>query len=132
MLGYIWISKREWARHQRELNAAFKRASEAEQQLAAERQAKDWLVLQLASRVITKHGGYGLDHEPRVTTETAQAKPAGGFIREPTLDDEDRLDYYKKCYREKGLSEDAAVSVWEAEMRGETPKYPYEEAEMEQ
>lgn len=133
MLGYFWLSKREWARHQRELHAALKRASEAEQQLAAERQSKDWLLVQLTSRIVTKNGGYGLDHQPPepAPSLTRPANPRG-FIREPSDLDNAKLEYYKKSYREAGKSEEEAELIWEAEMRGEQPRYPYEEVEGEQ
>lgn len=125
----MWITRREWARHQRELQAALKRARHAEDALAAERQAKDWLVLQLASRVITKHGGYGLDHEaPSVEVAPHPQR----FTHEPTEADMAKLDYYRECYRQVGKTEEEADAIWEAEMRGEMPRYPYEELEAEQ
>lgn len=134
MFGYLWISKREWARHQRELSTALKRASDAENDLRAERQAKDWLTLQLSSRLVTKSGQYGLDHivPPRTTETTTTITPhPKRFTHEPTEIDFAKLEYYKECYRREGKSEDEAELLWEAEMRGESPVYPYEEMEAE-
>lgn len=130
-----WLSKRDLDRLERDLLHALQRAEKAEQALiderrradeliAGERQAKDYLTLQLASRVVTKHGGYGLEVEPKSAEPVAHPK---GFVREPTDHDFTRLDYYKQCYREAGKSEDEAETLWEAEMRGETVTYEYEQ-----
>lgn len=123
----MWVSRREWARHQRELQTALKRAEQAEKDLASERQSKDWLMLQLASRLVTKSGQYGLDHEPLVKRVESPRR----FVQEPSELDLARLEYYKQCFRNDGKSEDEAEALWEAEMRGETPFYPYELAEAE-
>lgn len=123
----MWVSRREITRLERELKNALQRADCAEERLQAERSSKDWLITQLTSRVITKHGGYGLDHEPNPLV-TTPAHPRG-FIREPTELDEVKLEYYKRCARERGLPEEDAVMKWESEMRGEMPTY---DAEQEQ
>ncbi len=104
------------------------RAISAEESLASERQAKDWLTLQLASRVVTKNGGYGLDHE-KPTPQIVEAIPVR--TKEPDEMDMARLDWYVKCYREAGHMdpETAAKDYWEAEMRGE---HPLTEVEREQ
>jgi hypothetical protein len=117
-----FVTKRELARLQRELSSAVKRAERAEDELKAERQAKDWAILQLTSRFVTKQGGYALDAEP---PQPAPSDPRG-FARLPTAEDEAKRDYYIQCYREAGRSEDEAVAIWEAEMRGERVTYPYE------
>ena len=130
-----WLSKRDLDRLERDLLHALGRAEKAEAALieerrradeliASERQAKDFLTLQLASRVITKHGGYGLEAEPKATEPASHPK---GYVREPNEQDAARLDYYKQCYREAGKSEDEAQAVWEAEMRGEAVTYEYEQ-----
>ena len=119
----------------RALDDALQRAIDAEKRLAeerkrlddlvaSERQSKDWLTLQLASRVITKHGGYGLDEKP-VPVE-AQPNPKG-FIREPTYEDDAKLEFYKQCAVNAGKSIEDAVDKWEAEMRGETIAYTDQE-----
>lgn len=123
MLGWHLVSKRELARLERELSHALKRAASAEQSLAAEREAKDRLVIELASRVVTKHGGYGL------TGPVAQVEPPPpnprGFTHEPSEIDLAKLEYYKQCARAAGRSELEAESIWEAEMRGEPVRYDY-------
>lgn len=131
MFGHLFVSKREWARHQRELHAALKRASDAEDRLDAERQSKDWIMVQLASRIVTKNGGYGLDHEQPERSPKPTPHPKA-WTHEPSETDLAKLEYYKKSYREAGKSEEEAELIWEAEMRGETPRYPYEELEVEQ
>lgn len=118
-----FVSRRELARLQRELNSAVKRAEDAERRLDSERASKDWAILQLTSRFITKQGGYGLDSEP---PQPAPPDPRG-FARLPTAEDEAKRDYYIQCYREAGRSEEEAVAIWEAEMRGERVTYPYEQ-----
>lgn len=123
----MWISRRELQRLERELSQALKRASEAEAELRRERAAKDTLVVQLASRVITKHGGYGLD-EPERPAPPPHPKR---FTHEPSETDLAKLDYYKQCYLQAGRPVEEAEAIWEAEMRGETPVYPYE-SEVEQ
>lgn len=125
-----FVSRRELARLERERNDAIKRAAAAENRLAAERASKDRLIVQLASRVVTKHGQYGLDHEPSATTQPVSPPPRT-FAREPTEVDTIRRDYYIKCYAEVGRSEDEAIALWEAEMRGDGVVYPYE-TEVEQ
>jgi hypothetical protein len=92
--------------------------------VASERQGKDWLTIQLASRVVTKHGGYGLDHEAPAKADAQPLHPKG-FIREPTELDYIRLEAYKKWAKEAGVdnAEDDAQARWEAEMRGETVAY---------
>lgn len=132
MFGYLWISKREWARHQRELNAALKRALDAEQRLEQERTTKDATILELTSRFLTKQGSYGLTVADKAQSPTAKTEQPNKFIREPTAEDEARLNYYKQCYKEAGRSEEEAEQIWEQEMRGEQPRYPYEESELEQ
>jgi len=110
-----WLSKREVARLERELNHALGRAEDAEKRLAEERARHDWQTLQLVSRVVTKHGGYGLE-------ETKPEPPAPhpkGFTHEPTQEDLDVLNFYKVCATEHGLSEEDAIKKWEARMRGE-------------
>lgn len=123
----MWITTRELRRLERELAQAVKRAEDAEDRLASERQAKDWLTLQLASRLATKHGGYGLDHLPPESQVDVKSPHPKGYIRDPDEIDTAKLEYYKKCYRDEGKSEDDAVKIWEAEMRGETPTYEYEQ-----
>ena len=120
-----WLSRRELARLERQLSHALRRASAAEEALAAERQSKDWLVTQLASRIVTKHGGDGLDHElpPKPVDHPKR------FTHEPSEVDLAKLEYYKQCARNAGKSEDDAVEKWEAEMRGEMPVYAFDEAE---
>ncbi len=91
------------------------RAVAAELALADERQRKDGLVIQLASRVITKHGAYGLEQEP----QPAPAPHPKGFARDPTPEDIDVLNFYKACAAEANQSEQSAIDRWEAHMRGE-------------
>ncbi len=113
----MWVTKRELARLERELARAIKRADEAEERLAAERQRHDWQSLQLVSRVVTKHGGYGLDE---IKTEPVEPKQhPKGFTHEPTQEDMDMLNFYKVCAADAGLDEQDAVRKWEAKMRGE-------------
>jgi hypothetical protein len=119
----MWITRRELARLERELKAARQRADDAERRLASERASKDWVILQLTSRFVTKQGLYGLDHEP----PTSPPPDPRGFTRQPTAEDEAKRDYYIKCYREAGRSEEDAVALWEAEMRNEPVVYPYEQ-----
>lgn len=130
-----WVSKTELARLERDLEIALQRAKDSEDRLAAERerldgivaserQGKDWLVVQLASRVVTKHGGYGLDHEPQPKPEARQHPK--GFTHEPSDLDLAKLEYYKQCYRQAGKPEEEAEKYWEAEMRGESPAVEYE------
>src|SRR5262249_39565656 len=110
-----WLTKREVARLERELKHALGRAKDAEERLSAERQRHDWQTLQLVSRLVTKHGGYGLE-------ETKPEPPAPhpkGFTHEPTQEDLDVLEYYKTCAEEAGLPEEKATEWWETRMRGE-------------
>jgi hypothetical protein len=123
-----FVSRRELARLERERSDAVKRAAVAEDRLAAERAAKDWAILQLTSRFIVKQGAYGLDAEPPQPTPSDPRR----FVRLPTEEDDAKLEYYKQCYREAGKSEDEAVVLWEAEMRGEQVRYPYEQTEDDQ
>ena len=129
-----FVSQRYLDRLERDLAVALERAATAETRLtterervdsliAAERQGKDWLVTQLASRVVTKHGQYGLDHEKPKEIEVP-AHPQG-FIREPTEMDLIRLQQYQKWAREAGVpnADEDAQARWEAEMRGETVQY---------
>ena len=131
----MWVSRREWDRQQRDLLHALGRAEKAEQALvderrrtdeliAGERQAKDFLTLQLASRVVTRYGGYGLEAEPKSVEPEPHPK---GFIRQPTDQDLIRLEGFKYFYRQAGLSEEDAQELWEAEMRGEPVVYPFEQ-----
>jgi len=131
----MWYSSREIARLESALEDALRRAETAESRLAeerkrlddivaSERQSKDWFALQITSRLVTKNGGYGLDHEPR--TPVATTPHPKGFIREPTEIDEAKLEFYKKCARDAGAPEEDAVQKWEAEMRGEMPTYEME------
>lgn len=133
----MWITAAEFARMERAIEDSLQRAIDAEKRLAeerkrlddivaSERQSKDWMTLQMASRVVTKHGGYGLDHEP---PKPAPPHPKG-FIREEELVDTARLEFYKKNCRDVGRSEEEAIAVYEAEMRGESPAYPYEQEEL--
>ena len=134
----MWVSRREIARLERELSSALHRAKTAEENLAEERKrlddivasergAKDFLTLQLTSRVITKHGGYGL---AETKPEPVVAHPKG-FVREPEEVDTARFHYYVRCYQEAGKSPDEAqqlaTNLWEAEMRGESVTYEYEQ-----
>lgn len=131
----MWVSKSEMRRLLAQLSAAESRAIESENRLtaererldglvASERQSKDWLTVQLASRVVTKHGQYGLDHEIPVK-EVPQANPKG-FIREPNEYDLAVLKQYQQWAREAGQSEEDAREKWEAEMRGESVNYESE------
>ncbi len=113
----MFVSKRELARLERELARAIKRADEAEERLAAERQRHDWQSLQLVSRVVTKHGGYGLE-ETQAEPVVPQPNPKG-FTHEPTPEDIDVLDFYKRAAAEAGKDESDAMQKWEAHMRGE-------------
>ena len=124
----FWISARELRRLERELARANKRADEAEDRLATERASKDWLTVQLASRLATKAGVYGLDHESLPAIQAGHPK---GFIREEEPTDTARLQYYIKCYQDAGKphdeAEQLATQLWEAEMRGENVTYEYEQ-----
>lgn len=88
-------------------------------------------MVQLTSRIVTKSGGYGLDHEQPERPPKPTPHPKA-WTHEPSEMDLAKLEYYKKSYREAGKSEEEAELIWEAEMRGETPRYPYEELEVEQ
>ncbi len=123
----MWITRREIARLERELSIALQRATSAESALAAERQRHDWLTLQLTNRVVTKHGGYALEHEKPVDAPDLKAPS-----REPSLEDYDRLDYYKQCYRNAGMDEGIAQARWDAEMRGEFVPLEVDQTEVEQ
>ena len=112
----MWVTKRELARLERELSSALRRAEGAEDKLAVERQRHDWLILQLTNRVVTKHGGYGLEETKAEPESKTHPK---GFIREPDEIDDAKLEYYRQCYRDAGLDETKALERWEAEMRGE-------------
>ena len=126
----MWISRRGLVRLERELSRAIRRAEAAEQALAAERQGKDWLTVQLASRIVTKHGGYGLAHEPPPPAPPPQPHPRG-FVRDPTEIDYAKLEYYRQCARQAGKSEEEAEHIWEAEMRGESVRYEYDDENSE-
>ena len=120
-----WISRHELRRLQRELDRAVKRAEDAERRLDAERQAKDWAILQLTSRFVTKQGGYALDSEKPTPAPSDPRR----FTHEPTAEDLAKREWYIKCYIERGWPEDDAIQLWEAEMRGESVTYPYERDE---
>jgi len=121
----MWLSKSDYERLitlaaqseflSKALESAEKRAEDAEKALASERSSKDWLTLQLSSRLVTKSGQYGLDHEKPVPTPI----PANGYTHEPTDVDYAKLEYYKTCAKNAGKDEQDAVMKWEAEMRGE-------------
>lgn len=126
-----WVSRREMARLERERSAAFQRAQEAEQRLMAERERLDsllaserqnanWTILQLTSRVVTKHGGYGLDYEPQPKEIPATVNPSG-YTHEPTQQDYDYLEWLKSEAKTYGRPESEAIAYWEARMRGEMP-----------
>jgi hypothetical protein len=124
----MWISRRELKRLLTQVATTESRARGAEDTLAAERQRHDWAMLQLTSRFVVKQGLYGLDHEPSPPVPSDPRR----FVRLPTEEDDAKLEYYKQCYREAGKSEDEAVVLWEAEMRGEQVRYPYEQTEDDQ
>jgi hypothetical protein len=111
------VSRRELARLERELARAHKRADDAEERLAAERQRHDWKDIQLLSRAVTKAGGYGLEETKPELVEPKQHPK--GFTHEPTAEDLDVLNFYKVAAAEAGKDESDAVQKWEAHMRGE-------------
>ena len=123
----MWLNRSEYERlvklaaqsefYQEALIAAQTRAENAENALAGERQGRDWIVNQLTSRVVTKHGQYGLDHEP---IKAEPPEPAKGFNREPTEHDLAMRDWYIKCSIGAGKSEEDGERIWEAYMRGES------------
>lgn len=123
-----WLSRRELVRLERETQRAVQRAIYAEGQLAEERRAKDALVVQLASRVVTKHGGYGLDNPAPIPPAP---ETANNYTHEPTEMDKAKLDYYKRQARAAGQPEELAQQIWEAELRGEQIVYPYETEQSE-
>lgn len=96
------------------MELAVKRAEEAESALQGERSGKDWVVTQLASRLVTKSGQYGLDHK----LEPPEPPEPSKYTHEPSDLDYAKLEYYKQCYRDAGLPEEKAEQRWEAEMRG--------------
>jgi hypothetical protein len=125
----MWITRREIARLERELKAALQRALDAEARLVVERAArdeqatrKDDIIVQLASRVVTKAGGYGLDREPPRVPEVLPPAHPRRFIREPTELDDARLQFYIDDARRVGIPnpEEDATARWEAELRGES------------
>jgi hypothetical protein len=135
----MWITAAEFARMERAIEDSLQRAIDAEKRLAeerkrlddivaSERQSKDWMTLQMASRVVTKHGGYGLNETSTKIEPTPHPK---GFVREPEEVDSARLQYYVRCYQKVGKSADEAqqlaTQLWEAEMRGENVTYEYEQ-----
>lgn len=126
----MFVTKRELARLERELAHAVRRADGAEKALADERQRHDWLILQLTNRVVTKHGGYGLE-ETKPVNEPPKS-PQKGYTHEPTVEDLDKLEYYKLCYRNAGMDEELAQTRWEAEMRGEFMPIEMDRVETEQ
>ena len=119
----MWLTRRELARLERELSLARQRAEGAESALAAERQRHDWLILQLTNRVVTKHGGYGLDE---VKPEPPPPHPKK-FTHEPTPEDLDVLEQFKYWAAEAGKDESDAIQKWEAHMRGEVIPIEYEQ-----
>ena len=118
-----WISTRELRRLERELTNAVKRANDAEERLQSERASKDWMIQQLTSRFVTKQGLYGLDNQPTPLAPTP-AHPKG-FLRDPTPEDEAKLEYYIRCAINADIPnpEEDATMRWEAEMRGESILY---------
>jgi len=121
----MWVSRAEMRRLLQQVAAAETRAQRAEDALAAERASKDWLTVQLASRVVTKHGQYGLDHAAPTKEPPPPAIPAG-FTHVPDERDYAKLEWYKQLARQRGESEDYAEKIWEAEMRGEPLPYQVE------
>ena len=120
-----WLTSRELKRLERELSAALRRAVDAEKRLDAERSSKDWAILQLTSRFVTKQGGYALDTEPPAKIEPNKGHPKG-YTHEPTEIDYAKLEFYKRCAVEAGHDESDAERRWEAEMRGEGLPIEYE------
>lgn len=131
----MWINKREHQRLERDLLHALQRAEKAEgalteerrradELIAAERQSKDSLILQLTSRVVTKNGGYALETAPNGPEPAAHPK---GYIRDPTDIDYARLEGYIEIYQRDGRSEEEAQALWDSEMRGEQVVYPFEQ-----
>jgi hypothetical protein len=59
-----WLSRREWARHVRELSRAERRAEEAE------RFSRD-----LVNRWLTSRGSMGIEHTPTLQTAQSSAAP---------------------------------------------------------
>jgi hypothetical protein len=106
------------------------RAKSAEADLRVERESKDFMTLQMASRVVTKHGGYGLNETPVKVEQNPHPK---GFIREEEPTDTARFQYYVTCYQNAGKPLDEAqalaTQLYEAEMRGESVTYDYERDE---
>jgi hypothetical protein len=124
----MWVSRSELRRLLAQISAAESRAKRAEEALAAERQSKDWLTLQLTSRLVTKSGQYGLDHEKSEPSQPSSPHPhPRGYTRDPTEIDLAKLEWYKQCAVAAGKDEDDALMKWEAEMRGEQPVYTYED-----
>lgn len=128
-----WVNQRYLDRLESDLTAALQRAEVSESRLAAERerldgllaaerQSKDWLTVQLASRVVTKHGQYGLDHEKSVAVEPQPSR----YTHEPTEMDYARLEFYKRDAQRVGATEEDAQARWEAEMRGNPIPVAYE------
>ena len=122
-MNVMFISRRELARLERELSLALRRADGAEKALADERQRHDWLILQLTNRVVTKHGGYGLEE---TKSEPPPPHPKK-FTHEPTPEDLDVLEQFKYWAAEAGKPEDDALQKWEAHMRGELIPVEYEQ-----
>ena len=94
------------------LKSTEKRAEDAENALAAERQRHDWKDIQLINRVVTKNGGYGLDE--------TKPEPVTPPVPEPTQEDLDVLEFFKTCAAEVGESEQDAIEKWKMHMRGES------------
>jgi hypothetical protein len=130
----MWISAAEYKRMESALAAALRRAETAETRLAderkrlddivaSERQSKDWLTLQMASRLVQKAGQYGLGHVPGETSEPPPHPK--GYLREPNEVDRIRLAAYIKWATEAGVAnpKEEAQQRWDAEMRGETVTY---------
>lgn len=117
-MQWPWSNQVEIRRLLEHVAKAEKRAELAEQRLETERKSKDYLTLELASRVMTASRQYGISErivEPKRLTSTPEASL--------TPFEETEREQFGQFALEQGYDKEDGYRQWDAKQRGELMPY---------
>jgi hypothetical protein len=117
-MRWPWSNRSEILRLLEQVAKAEKRAELAELRLETERKSKDYLTLELASRVMTASRQYGIVER---VEEKREARPQ---VEALTAFQEAEREQWANFAVAEGLEKEDGYAKWEAHQRGEL--LPYE------
>lgn len=117
-MRWPWDKRAETRRLLKQVADANARVKEVEADLKAERKSKDYLVLELSSRVMTASRQYGISERPEAPIQQQSLPPAP-----LTPFEESEREEFGKFAVEAGQSKEDGFELWDRRRHGELMPY---------